>query len=230
MTQVYHFIVLYVVLGTLLPCLLHYSTHNNLISLPQILMAFFLNLNILISFWEISLGLNIQKIFQETKILKKKYYQKEFSAVMEFFTYPLTFSSCFSFGFWSKVWSTYSLYDPSYSNQESFGFFVDVGNGWTTLIPSILFLIGMTYEIIPPRALGIMGVLKFYQEFYGTVIYFLSFILNKRYQGKGFVEIALFVGLSNGLWFFFPLLGMKYSIEMIYADNFDVFRATAALH
>lgn len=187
-------------------------------------MAFFLNLNILIALWEISLGLNITKILNETKQLKAKYTKNEFKAVMEFFYHPLTIQNCFSFQFWTRVWSTYSLYDPSYSNRESFGFFIDVGNGWTTLLPSLIYLINMSYDIMPPRALGIMGVMKFYQEFYGTVIYFLSFILNKRYQGKGVVEISLFVGLSNGLWFVFPLLGMMYSIQMIYSDSFEVFR------
>jgi hypothetical protein len=61
------------------------------------------------------------------------------------------------------VWSTYSLYDPSYCNRESFGFFIDVGNGWTTLVPSLVFVWGLTYDILEPRALGIMGCLMFYQ-------------------------------------------------------------------
>lgn len=221
--QVYHFILTYVLSGIFFPLLLHYNVYH-IINIPQILMSFFLTLNILISFWEISLGLNITTILQETKILKKDYTKKEFSAVMKFFFQNLTLFECFSFKFWTKVWSTYSLYDPSYSNRESFGFFIDVGNGWSTLIPSFLFLIGMTYDIIPARALGIIGILKFYQEFYGTVIYFLSFILNKRYQGKTVTEMVLFVGLSNGLWFFFPLLGIMYSIDMIYTDSLKVFR------
>jgi hypothetical protein len=222
--KVYHFLIGYVALGTLVPVYLHYVTHH-LWNLPQILLTFFLNLNILISFWEISLGLYIQQIHSQSKELKKKYLRNEFQAVLEFFSSPLSLQDCLTFRHWTRVWSTYSLYDPSYSNQESFGFFVDVGNGWTTLLPSILYLVGMTIDVLPARAMGIMGVIKFYQEFYGTVIYFLSFIFNKRYEGKGMIEISLFVGVSNGLWFVFPLLGMAYSIAMIYADNYDVFRS-----
>jgi hypothetical protein len=221
--QVYHFLIAYVLIGTLVPVYLHYSAHQ-IVSLSQILMAFFLSLNILISVWEISLGLFIGLIQKDSISLKKKYEKKEFQAVLAFFFQSLSFSEMFSFKFWIKVWSTYSLYDPSYANRESFGFFIDVGNGWSTLIPSFLYLFGMTYDILPPRALGIMGILKFYQEFYGTIIYFLSFIFNKRYQGKGLVEMALFVGLSNGLWFFFPLFGMIYSVDMIYSDSFSIFR------
>ena len=133
----------------------------------------------------------------------------------------------FNLKFWSKVWSTYSLYDPSYSNRESFGFFVDVGNGWTTCIPSILALLALTLDLpgISARTVGVACMLKYYQEFYGTVIYFLSYIMNGRYKGKEFVEVALFVGLTNGLWFFFPLLGMYTSVELINSDSFKIFRS-----
>lgn len=82
----------------------------------------------------------------------------------------------------------------------------------------------MTYEIIPARVLGMLGLVKFYQEFYGTCIYFLSYVLNKRYKNRSAFEVALFVGFSNGLWFFFPLVGMYASYMMITTDTFAVFR------
>ena len=39
------------------------------------------------------------------------------------------------------------------------------------------------------------------------MVYFLSYVFNGRYRGKPVSEVLLFVGLSNGLWFCFPLLG-----------------------
>jgi hypothetical protein len=83
---------------------------------------------------------------------------------------------------------------------------------------------GMTYEIFDPRTLGMMGLIKFYQELYGTCIYFLSYILNKRYKGRSFLEVALFVGLTNGLWFVFPLIGILSCVQLIYSGSFSVFR------
>ena len=119
----------------------------------------------------------------------------------------------------------YSLYDPSYSNKESFGFYIDVGNGWTTIIPSLLFLYCMITKtpILSARIMGVIGICKFYQEFYGTCLYFLSYIWNKRYQGVSFLTVMLFVGLSNGLWFFLPMLGMYTSYEMIQSNTYDIF-------
>ena len=177
------------------------------------------------------LGLYINHIKAELKVLNEKFGVKRLDAVAEFFLHPITsVSTVFSLKFWSKVWSTYSMYDPSYANKESFGFFVDVGNGWTTIIPSIIWYIVITNhnllypQLFTPFVIGIIGLIKFYQEFYGTCIYFLSFFLNKRQVGKTFFEVFLFVGFSNGLWFFFPLFGMYISYQFIVYNSFDILR------
>ena len=221
--QVYQFLVAYVGLGTLLPVFVHFKLHG-VISVSQIALAFFLVLNILISFWEIGLGLHIRHIQKEYKRLQDKFKKDNFASVVEFFFLPVSVSNMVSLKFWSRVWSTYSLYDPSYANCESYGFFIDVGNGWSTLLPSALFLVGMSVDLMAPRWLGILGILKFYQEFYGTIMYFTSYVFNARYRGKTALEVSLFVGLSNGLWFFFPLLGMYISGVLIFDSSYDVLR------
>ena len=101
-----------------------------------------------------------------------------------------------------------------------------MGNGWTTSLPTLLAIYTMTYEIpfSAPRIVGIVCLLKYYQEMYGTVLYFLSFILNERYKGRSTAEVALFIGLTNGLWFIFPILGIYASIRVIQEDSFDVYR------
>ena len=225
MFKIYHFLILFVVITTALPIYFHNVEHDKY-NIYHMLLSFFLPLNSLIALWEISLGLNIDYIKQiYTTVLRKKYAgNKRFNSVKDFFLMNLSLSNMFSLKFWSLVWSTYSLYDESYSNRESFGFFVDVGNGWTTLVPSLLYLYAMTYDIMPAKVLGIIGIIKFYQELYGTCIYFLSFILNKRYVGKTAVEVALFVVLTNGLWFFFPLVGIYTSVQIILADSLAVLR------
>lgn len=176
----------------------------------------------------VCLGLHITHIKATLKSLNERFGTRRLEAVGEFFLFPMTVADIFSSKFWSRVWSTYAMYDPSYANELSFGFFVDVGNGWTTIIPSVLLYIALTHhsalwpEVLTPFALGIMGIMKFYQEFYGTCIYFLSFFLNKRYVGKSFFEVALFVGFSNGLWFFFPLLGIYACVHMISSNSYDI--------
>ena len=84
----------------------------------------------------------------------------------------------------------------------------------------------MTYDFhyLTPQTVGIICLLKYYQEMYGTVIYFLSFILNERYKGRSVVEVIFFIGLTNGLWFIFPILGMFTSIKVIQQNSFIVYR------
>ena len=221
--QVYLFLVVYVLIGTGCPIYLHYSVHDH-ISLLQATLAFFLALNALICLWEIGLGLHLKTIQKDYKKLSETFGKKRLQAVIDLMMYDMQWYEVFSLRFWSKIWSTYSLYDPSYSNPESFGFFVDVGNGWTTLIPTLVFLYSMTYHnLIGARWLGLIGLIKFYQEFYGTCIYFLSFFLNQRHVNKSVFEVVMFVGFSNGLWFFFPLIGMYASYHLIETNSYAIF-------
>jgi hypothetical protein len=162
-----HFLVAFVLVTFALPAIIHARIHGSkALTAPFLALAFFLPLNMLICLWEIGLGLHIEFITKEYARLKEKYGKQPFDAVIQFFLAELDAASLFSLKFWTKTWSTYvplailgaitgliyafvlclrsySLYDPSYSNRESFGFFVDVGNGWTTLVPSFLYLIGM---------------------------------------------------------------------------------------
>jgi hypothetical protein len=220
---VYVFLIVFILLGTVVPAYLHLLEHGQ-VSILQVLLAFFLILNVLICFWEIGLGLHITTIKIDYKNLSEKYGKQRLKAVVDLMNHRLQLQDIGSLLFWSRIWSTYSLYDPSYSNRESFGFFVDVGNGWTTLAPSLLFLYSMTYhELIGARLLGVIGMVSFYQEWYGTCIYFLSFFVNKRHVGKSVFEVVMFVGFSNGLWFVFPLIGMIASFTLIESNSYAIF-------
>jgi len=223
------FLVLYVVISTAAAIYLHYEKHH-VINWVQCALAFFLPLNSLICVWEIALGIYIDDIKKDFTRLAKTWRNKEFSACVDFFTTPVGLAEILSLRFWTRVWSTYALYDPSYASKESFGFFVDVSNGFSFLVPSLVFLWAMTNDLsvggsaVDARTLGMIGLVKFYVEFHGTVVYFSSYFLNKRYKGFSTTEVALFVGLSNGLWFFLPLAGIYACCSMIQTNSFAVLR------
>jgi hypothetical protein len=221
------FLVLYVVCATGVPIYLHFQEHG-VFNLYQVSLAFFLPLNMLICIWEVSLGLNIDHIKLEYKALAKSWRRKEFACVIDFFNSPMSLKQLFNLRYWSRVWSTYSLYDPSYQNQESFGFFVDVSNGWCFFLPSALLLYAMTYDVdwlMSPRTLGCVGLVSCYAMLHGTCVYFLSFFFNGRQKRFGSFEVALFIGGSNGLWFVFPLIGMVACYSMIQTDTMACWRA-----
>ena len=124
---------------------------------------------------------------------------------------------------WAHVWSTYSIWDNSYADRRSFGFFADVGNGISTLLPSFVLMVGMTMPILPPRVLGVIGLVFFYQFFYQTSLYFFAYMFNKRYQGLSAAELAGWVGGTNGFWLVIPAMGIYASLKLIFENSFAVF-------
>ena len=179
-------------------------------------LLFFNNINILIAILEIILGIHIKHIKENYIILSKKYKGREWDGVMAFLLKPLSIEDLFSAKVWSLMWSAYSLYDPSYQNHESFGFFIDFGNGLSTLFPTMLISYALVYpEQMPQFFVGCLGLAMYWQKAYGTIIYLLSFVYNKRYEGKPLPVVLSFVGTVNGIWIFFPLIGIKECVTMI---------------
>jgi hypothetical protein len=223
MMRVYQVVLLAVVTGTAIPLALHHRMYGGL-DADQVALAFFLWLNVIIALWEICLFLRIDHIEIQHARFVVEYKGRELDRVKDFFGARLALGKIFSPTTWAELWSSYSIFDESYANRRSFGFFVDIGNGFSTLIPSLVCLYGMSYELMPARALGLVMLLVNYQMWYGTVIYVVSFLFNRRYVGHTRFNLALFVGLSNGLWLVFPLWGMYAAITMIYSGSYAIFR------
>lgn len=210
------------VVGTAIPVGLHVSRHGA-INVHQLALSFFFWLNVIIAFWEICLFFRIDQIRGQYDRFKDTYRGKELDRVLEFFGSKIPLSQLLSMSRWAEVWSSYALFDESYADKKSYGFFIDIGNGFSTLIPSLVFIYGITFELVPARALGIIGLLISYQMLYGTLVYFTSFVVNRRYRGHTPGNLAAFVGLTNALWTVFPVWGIAVSIWMIYRDSFAIF-------
>lgn len=220
--RVYLFLIGYIVSGTILSIVVHSAFHG--FNFNQAVMAFFLVINILICIWEICLSIFIDTIKLENDKLTERHGKNPIIAVNQLLFHDLSILDIFTLKTWTKIWATYALYDSSYANRESFGFFVDFGNGWVTILPSIVFLYSMTFEVWTARIMGMVGLVKFYQECYGTIMYVITYIYNKRYANRSTLECILVVGISNSLWFFFPIYGMYLCYEMIMENSYRTFR------
>jgi hypothetical protein len=216
------YIVLFVVIGTLVPVWLHHRVHG-VFNVAQSALAFFLWLNVLIALWELCLFARIDLIHEQHLRFVKEYRGRELDRVIELFTAPLPLAKVLSPTTWAEIWSSYSIFDESYADRRSFGFFVDIGNGFTTLLPSVLVLYGMTYELMPARVLGVIGIVLCYQMLYGTVVYFASFVMNRRYEGHSAMNLAIFVGISNGLWLFSPIYGIVVYASLVASNDYSIF-------
>jgi hypothetical protein len=211
-----------VVGGTLFHIWLHQRVHG-VYNVTQIGLAFFLVTNVLISWWEIALLVCRDRIRSEYEAIKHPYRGRELERIGEVFARPIPLLRVLSFREWAGIWSSYSLFDSGYADRRSFGYNIDVGNGFTTIVPAMLFAFGMTFEMMPARILGIVGVIMFWQMFYGTSVYFFQFFHNGRHKGHSIRDLVLFVGITNLLWLVFPVWGLCASIQLILEGNYGLF-------
>ena len=165
--RVYHFLCAYVVLGTAAPIAVRSHLHGAQHAYHAAL-SFFLALNVLICAWEMALGRYISEIAVELQEHKKAYGNNRWDAAAACMSGVVTVREAFSLRYWTRIWSTYALWDPSYANREAFGFFIDVGNGYSTLAPSLVFLAATTVaqnSLCSARIVGCIGLVSFWQVF-----------------------------------------------------------------
>lgn len=56
----------------------------------------------------------------------------------------------------------------------------------------------------------------------GTIIYFLSYIVNQRWKGRPGLPVVI---VSNNVWIAGPALGLYAAYQMVMQDSFAVFRS-----
>jgi hypothetical protein len=197
-------------------------------------LLFFNFLNIFIALCEVGLGLHVKDIqsrYRQVKTTLAKEKRPVWNQVIEFFTLPMTLAQILDGKtFVVHMWSTYALYDPAYQNNESFGFFIDVGNGYTTIAPCILVNLALTVPSYLSAKLGeetahlwvaCVGIASYWQIAYGTIIYFSQFLYHERYQGHGAIEVLLFVIVMNAIWIIFPFWGIYVCWEILKEGSLD---------
>lgn len=215
--------------GTCGLCVSFLPSNANWIAVPLI---FFNNLNIFITFCEISLLLRIDFIQADYLKLRERYGGgQEWSAIMALFCRPITFGDMVSAQNWARMWSNYALFDPSYQNRESFGFWIDVGNGFTTILPCLLlnWVLLVPMEKLSTELKATMlwlvpcvTIASYWQMLYGTLVYFATFVFNQRYHGHEFASIMAFVLVTNLIWIIFPALAIYCAVRIVQEGSFNV--------
>ena len=199
-----------------IPVLAHFAVRG-VVNPWHVALTVFLAINLLICVWEISLGVRIGEI--------ERWHHDPAGARERprglVYLAPASPRDLVSTRLWARVWSEYAIYDPSYADRRSFGFAADVGNGWSTLLPSLFFLVGMTAGMVPAVALGLVGAFIFYQKFYGTSLYFFTYLFNRRYEGHPLGRLIPIVGGTNGVWLVFPAIGLYVCIRLILENRYD---------
>lgn len=183
-------------------------------------IALFLSINILICFWELIL------YFYATDVVDEYTRSTAEEPATTFRLIGRTFSARqrhagWSPKYWVRVWSCYARLDRGYIDRRSFGFNVDVGNGFSTLLPSVFILIMMTWQAVPAVWLGMLMLVVFYQMAYGTVVYFFSYVVNRRGEGYSLGILLALVGGANVIWIVLPVWGMIAAVQLILGGEYS---------
>jgi hypothetical protein len=184
-------------------------------------------INALICVWEIALYRYADLIHDHyEKQLKPKYGQRLPPGFLLLDPAPL--SRALTLKHWSAIWSTYALLDPAYADSKTFQFWVDVGNGHSFLIPSILFSFCVTFDIfesyMSPRNQGLIACMFQYVMMQGTFLYYASYLYSKKWVGCS-LGGKCFVAAANALWVIFPSIAIYCSYHAVQDNSWEILRA-----
>lgn len=223
--RVWHVLMVVIVFGTVGVVELHRREHG-VVNVWHALLAFFLILNSFIAVCEQHLHVGIGYIARKSTVLIRRYGKgNEFGGAMAWFNTPLTLDNVFH-KVWAEMWATYTIFDPCYANSNTFGYWVDSGNGFFTLLPSLALLYNLTYPIafITPFFMALGSIIVFWTELYGTIIYFWTFLAQGLHRKNGVLNTIVFVGCTNGIWFVVPIIAIYLLIGVLQTNSFAVFQ------
>jgi hypothetical protein len=211
--RVWHVAVGVIGLGTIAVVELHRREHKTAnVNAWHALLAFFLILNSFIAVMEQHLHVGAALVARRGKMLIKKFQGNELTGAVGWFQTPLTRRNVLHEA-WTDMWSTYTLFDPCYNDDGTFGFWIDSGNGVLTLLPSLALLYNLTYDLpaawgFAPKWMALLSIVIFWTELYGTVLYAWGFFYRAQHKKIGWFNTAVFVACTNGIWFVVPAIGI----------------------
>lgn len=198
-----------------------YGLHGHL-SLAYCVFAVFFSTNLLICFWEVSLYLAHDRIEQRAEHWQNLSRESGVSPAMAFLGSKVSPGKILSPAFWIDVWASYSHYDDAYKDRGSYAFNVDVANGFTSWIPTLILYAAYTVNFLPAVAVGIIGVMLFWLWVYNSSLYWFSFRVAGRHKSLSPFDMWVYVFSLNFVWIAIPMFGIYVSVRLILDGNYQV--------
>ncbi|MYD45138.1 MAG: hypothetical protein F4W92_02130 [Gammaproteobacteria bacterium] len=192
------------------------------LSIIYVILSVFFSTNILICWWEVCLFVQRTLIEHRTTYWRERRCETGKLPHIEFFTAKIPIKRAFSSKTWADIWATYAQYDPSFADRRTYGFNVDIANGFFTLLPTIFLYATLTAYIVPAYVAGIVGLMLCWQWTYMTSVYWISFFVAKRHLNIPKRDLYLYILGTNAPWLLFPLLGLFVSIRLIVDGNYSI--------
>ena len=186
------------------------------------LLSLFFSVNLVICYWEQCLFFKRDYIEKRAECWDDRRRETGRTPVVEFLVHRVPLGRMVSPTLWADVWATYSQYDSSYADRRTFGFNVDIANGFATPIPTLILYAAFTFNLMPALVAGIIGTMLFWQLVYLTSIYWVSFFVAGRQERISRREKYIYIYGMNCPWVLFSLLGLYVSIRLIVDGDYSV--------
>ena len=186
------------------------------------LLILFFSINLAICYWEVCLFLRRDRIERRADYWRARQLETGRPAAVEFLTARVPLRRILSSTVWAEVWATYSQIDGSYADRRTYGFNVDIANGFVTPIPTTILYAAFTFDLMPAVVAGIVGAMMFWQLTYATSVYWVSFFVANRQARIGSRDTLIYIWALNSPWVLFALLGLWASIRLIVDGDYSV--------
>ena len=191
------------------------------VSVSYGVLSLFLALNLLISFWELSLGLRQDLIAARAAYWRGRPAETGRSPAFAFLTSRVSGRQILSLDFWADVWAAYASYDGSYLDRRSYGFNADFANGLLLALPSLVLYVVITIHWLPAMVTGILGVMLFWHWLYSGSVYWLSFFGSGGHRSISRGEVFAYVWLPTAPWVLASMVGVYVSIRLIVDGDYS---------
>ena len=215
------FAALVVVVLTLLGVGSRYYAYGDINAVHGLLSLFF-STNLLVCYWEMCLFLKRNYIEERTEYWRARRRETGRTPAVEFLLTRIPLKRILAPTIWADVWATYSQIDESFSDRRTWGFNVDVANGFFTPLPTLVLYAAITYDFMPAVLAGMIGLILSWQWTYATSVYWVSFFMAGRQRLITRTELFVYVGILNAPWVLFGLLGMYVSARLILDGDYSV--------
>ena len=198
-----------------------YLLHDGLDAF-QCLFSLFFATNLLICYWEMCLFFRRDYIAERAEFWRRRRHETGRTPAVEFLTTSVPLHRILSPTVWADVWATYSLFDSAYADRNTYGFNVDIANGFMTPAPTLILYVTYTAGLLPAVAAGILGVLLFWQWVYASSLYWVSFFVAQKQTRITTRELYTYLFGPNAIWVLIPMLGLYVSVRLILDGDYSV--------
>lgn len=184
--------------------------------------SLFFSVNLVICYWEICLFVRQDYIEKRAEYWRDRRRETGRSPVVEFLVARVPLARILSSTLWADVWATYAQYDGSYADRRTYGYNVDIANGFATPVPTLILYAAYTFDLMPALVAGIIGAMLFWQLVYMTSVYWVSFFAANRHTRISRREKYIYIYAMSCPWLLCALLGLYVSIRLIVNGDYSV--------